>query len=187
MGKKIVFLDRDGVINKLVERDGRMVSPQRIEDFELFPNVASAIKKLQEMGFEIVVVTNQPDISRGLMNLSELEKMNGLVHSLGIKHIRVCPHSNEDHCTCRKPKPGLLEDFIRIQTESIDEIWLIGDNASDIEAGTQVHASTILITGSGVESQLLAHPSYKCIDLAYAVEIISSEKQKHNQAVINGK
>lgn len=176
MGKKIVFLDRDGVINKLVERDGRMVSPRRIEDFEVFPKAPSAITKLREMGFEIVVVTNQPDISRGLMALAELEKMNDSIHSLGVEHIRVCPHSNEDHCTCRKPKPGLLEDFIRSQTESIDEIWLIGDSASDIEAGTQVHATTILITGSGVESQLLANPSYKCLDLAYAVGIISSEK-----------
>ena len=85
MGEKIVFLDRDGVINKLVERDGRMVSPRRMEDFEVFPNAPSAIAKLQEMGFEVVVVTNQPDISRGLMRAYDLELMHQLVYSLGVE------------------------------------------------------------------------------------------------------
>jgi D-glycero-D-manno-heptose 1,7-bisphosphate phosphatase len=178
MSKRIAFLDRDGVINELVERAGQMVSPRTFTDFEIIPGVPSAIAKLQEIGFEVVVVTNQPDISRGHMNWDELEKMNDVVRSLGVKQVEVCPHSDEDLCECRKPKSGLLKEFIRIQTDSISEIWMIGDKPSDIEAGLQVFAQTILITGSDVDLYSSSLPSYRCTDLVDAVEIICTFSKK---------
>ena len=146
MSKKIVFLDRDGVINKLVDRDGRLVSPRLFDDFEILPGVSLALGKLREFGFEIVVVTNQPDISRGLMEIQEFEKMNQLVCSLGVNEIRFCPHSNEDCCECRKPKSGLLTSHLAKMNEQISELWMIGDNESDMECGIGAGARTILIS-----------------------------------------
>ncbi len=154
MGKKIVFLDRDGVINKLVERDGRHVSPRTFKDFEILPGVPDAIRVLRDAGYEVVVVTNQPDISRGLMRLEELGLMHTLVSALGVNQIRVCPHSDEDHCTCRKPKPGLLAEYLEDVDEFVSELWMVGDMQSDLEAGRSVRARVIMISahGTGVNS-----------------------------------
>ena len=112
------------------------------------------------------------------MNWDELEKMNDVVRSLGVKQVEVCPHSDEDLCECRKPNSGLLKEFIRIQTDSISEIWMIGDKPSDIEAGLQVFAQTILITGSDVDLYSSSLPSYRCTDLVDAVEIICTFSKK---------
>jgi len=134
VSKKIVFLDRDGVINKLVERDGRMVSPRTFDDFEILPNVESAIQLLRANNFEIVVVTNQPDISRGLMEIQQLELMNTVVRALGIANIRICPHSDSDNCFCRKPKPGLMIDYLKSIGELDCRAWMVGDEDRDEEA-----------------------------------------------------
>ena len=146
MAKKIVFLDRDGVINKLVERDGRLVSPRSFDDFEILPGVPLAIRILRDAGYQVVVVTNQPDISRGLMSLEELELMHSLVSALGVNQICVCPHSDEDHCTCRKPKPGLLAEYLEGVDEFVSELWMVGDMQSDLEAGRSVQARVVMIS-----------------------------------------
>ena len=135
MGKKIVFLDRDGVINKLIERDGRMVSPRTFADFEVLPEVPWAIRRLRELEFEIIVVTNQPDISRGLMKLNELERMHKLVRSLGVQEVKYCPHTDDDDCTCRKPKSGMLTSYLSSLDSSDYQAWMVGDEDRDIEAG----------------------------------------------------
>ncbi len=152
MAKKIVFLDRDGVINKLVERDGRLVSPQTFDDFEILPGVPVAIQILRDAGYQVVVVTNQPDISRGLMRLEELELMHTLVSALGVNQIRVCPHSDEDHCKCRKPKPGLLTEYLEGVDEFVSELWMVGDMQSDLEAGRSVRARVIMIGAHGTRA-----------------------------------
>lgn len=152
MGKKIVFLDRDGVINKLVERDGRHVSPRTFDDFEILPGVRSAIKKLREDGFVVVVATNQPDISRGYMDAKELELMHKVVHALGVHEIRFCPHSDEDSCVCRKPKSGLFTDYLRSIDYVPEEVFVIGDSESDLIAGASICANLILIGGNSVKA-----------------------------------
>ena len=108
MSHKVVFLDRDGVLNALVERDGKMVSPRLFQDFRILDGVSEAIQILRQQNYELVVVTNQPDISRGLMLQTELNQMTEAVLELGVHQVLICPHSDEDACLCRKPKPGLL-------------------------------------------------------------------------------
>jgi D-glycero-D-manno-heptose 1,7-bisphosphate phosphatase len=176
MGEKIVFLDRDGVINKLVERDGRQVSPRTFNDFEILPGVPVAIRKLQERGFKIVVVTNQPDISRGLMRAYDLELMHQLVYSLGVETIRFCPHTENDNCICRKPRPGLLVEQLRTSKYSPTEIWMIGDNTSDVLAGKAVGAQTVLIC-SGNDS-LGASPDLIANDLLAAVDMVLKKTKR---------
>ena len=151
MTRKIVFLDRDGVINQLVERDGKFVSPRTFDDFAVIPGVPAAVRKLNECGFEVVVVTNQPDISRGLMKLGELELMHRLVRTIGVLEIKVCPHSDEDNCECRKPKPGLLMGYLEENSAFDSVMWMVGDQPRDWLAGEAVGAKIVRIIRSGCE------------------------------------
>ena len=153
MIKKIVFLDRDGVINRLVERNGEMVSPRTFMDFEILPGVSEAIGRLKKHGFQIVVVTNQPDISRGLMKVEELRLMHQLVQALGVEEIRVCPHSDHDNCECRKPKPGLLTRYIEESSSHGSVLWMVGDQPRDWQAGEAVGAKVVRIIGKKYQDQ----------------------------------
>ena len=150
MSHKVVFLDRDGVINALVERDGKMVSPRLFKDFRILDGVSDAIKILRRQNYELVVVTNQPDISRGLMLQTELDKMTKAVLALGVHQVLICPHSDEDACLCRKPNPGLLQTYLRSLDSEPSELWMIGDRESDVEAGNAIQAKTIFIAKDGL-------------------------------------
>jgi len=143
---KVVFLDRDGVLNDLVERDGKMVSPRLFKDFRILDGVSDAIGILRQQNYELVVVTNQPDISRGLMVQTELDKMTQAVLALGVHQVLICPHSDEDECFCRKPKPGLLTQYLVSIDSEPTEIWMIGDQEVDMRAGDAVGAKAIFIS-----------------------------------------
>src|SRR5271156_1718835 len=100
MPQKSVFLDRDGVINKLVYRDGKPTSPRSVEEFELEEDVAPALKRLSAAGFRLFVVTNQPEIARGLVTKESVSMMTALVMSLpAIEEVRICPHDDDDGCS----------------------------------------------------------------------------------------
>jgi D-glycero-D-manno-heptose 1,7-bisphosphate phosphatase len=143
---KVVFLDRDGVLNALVERDGKMVSPRLFEDFQILDGVRDAIEILRQQNYELVVATNQPDISRGLMLQTELDKMTQAVLALGVQQVLICTHSDEDLCLCRKPKPGLLTRYLDSRGFKPNEVWMIGDREVDMQAGEKVGAQTICIS-----------------------------------------
>lgn len=155
MSYKVVFLDRDGVINALVERDGNMVSPRLFQDFRILDGVGEAIKILRQQNYELVVVTNQPDISRGLMLQTELNQMTEAVLELGVHQVLICPHSDEDACLCRKPKPGLLNQYLESRDSKPTEIWMVGDREVDIQAGLAVQAKTIQIVDTVTASSIL--------------------------------
>ena len=151
MFHKVVFLDRDGVLNALVERDGKMVSPRLFKDFRFLDGVGDAIKTLRQQNYELVVVTNQPDISRGLMVQTELDQMTQAVLALGVHQVLICPHSDEDACLCRKPKPGLLTQYLESLDSEPTELWMIGDQEVDMQAGAAVGARTIYITTDKID------------------------------------
>lgn len=167
--KKIIFLDRDGVLNALIERDGKMVSPRLFQDFRFLEGVGNAIQVLCQRKYEVVVVTNQPDISRGLMLQTELDRMTRAVLALGVQQVLVCPHSDEDACLCRKPKPGLLTQYL----ESLDckptDIWMIGDREVDIEAGGLVGAKLIRVDSHPDQT---TNANFRCSSLVEAVCVI---------------
>jgi len=143
---KTVFLDRDGVINKVVLRKGEVSSPRKIEEFEFLPNICSALKKFQEIGFLNIIFTNQPDISRGLLKKEELEKMNKLIlSSLPIDEIIFCPHDDKDNCSCRKPKPGMILEAAKKHFIDLRKSYVVGDGQRDIEAGRAAGCKTFLI------------------------------------------
>lgn len=167
-----MFLDRDGVINALVAREGRMLSPRLLDEFTIISGVQQSIEKLKWMGFEVVVATNQPDISRGYLEPSVLQRMNLKVLELGVNKVCVCIHSDEDSCECRKPKPGMLEQYIKSSKKNYSSIWMIGDQETDVIAGALVGAVTILISTDN-RPNLATNAMYVVANLVSAVEIIS--------------
>ena len=146
MVKRAVFLDRDGVLNANLERDGRPVAPTSLEEFRLLPGVEAAIGRLKQAGFLLVVVTNQPDVSSGRTPRTVVEAMHAhLRQILPIDDIKVCYHRDEDRCACRKPLPGLINEAAEEHDIDRSRSYLVGDRWRDIEAGRRAGCTTILI------------------------------------------
>lgn len=146
MVTRAVFIDRDGVINENMMRDGRPVAPTRLQDFRFLPGVGTALQGLKAAGFKLVVVTNQPDIATGRTPRDVVEAMHDEVRAhLPVDDIKVCAHVNEDNCNCRKPKPGMLEAAAAEHGIDLASSYMIGDRAVDVGAGRAAGCMTILV------------------------------------------
>ncbi len=111
---KAVFLDRDGVLNLALVRDGKPYSPANVSEVELPPGAAKALDELKALGFKLLVVTNQPDVARGITTRAIVEEIHAkLAAELPVDEIFVCYHKDGDGCECRKPKPGMLLEGAR--------------------------------------------------------------------------
>src|SRR5438046_1215247 len=131
-----VFLDRDGVLNRIAVCDGVPHPPPCLGDFELLPGVPEAARRLAETGFALVVVTNQPDVARGTQTRDNVEEMNGRVRAaLPVLGVLTCYHDNADGCDCRKPRPGLLLEAARRWRLDLGRSFMVGDRWSDVAAG----------------------------------------------------
>ena len=136
---RAVFLDRDGVINAPLIRDGKSYPPARVEDFNLLEGVPKACALLKEAGFLLIVVTNQPDVRTGKQTLEVVEAMHQtLNHQLPLDDVFVCYHVDEDGCSCRKPRPGMLLEAAQWHGVDLSRSFLVGDRRSDILAGQAV-------------------------------------------------
>jgi D-glycero-D-manno-heptose 1,7-bisphosphate phosphatase len=108
--KRAVFLDRDGVLNPMVERNGRWAAPLDLAAFAVYPWAAESVTRLKAAGLFCLVATNQPEIASGELEAGVLEAMHRrLAQDVPVDGIYVCPHRDADGCACRKPRPGLLE------------------------------------------------------------------------------
>ena len=144
--RRAVFLDRDGVINRSIVRDGLSYPPARVEDLDVLPGVPEALMRLHDAGFRLVVVTNQPDVARGTQRREVIDAMHAcLSRALPIDEFRVCDHDDRDGCVCRKPKPGLLEASAREAGLHLPASFMIGDRWRDVEAGRRAGCTTIFI------------------------------------------
>lgn len=129
-----------------LEREGKGYAVRSREELEFYPDAVNAVSRLRQSGFEIVVVTNQPDLAKGLINRDELEAIHAVVMArLGPMTIHTCPHVAADNCLCRKPLPGMLFAEGEIEPVSFEESWLVGDRDSDIEAGLAAGCRAIFI------------------------------------------
>lgn len=161
--QKAVFLDRDGTINKYV---GFL---RNIDDFELLPGVAQAIRKINNSGYLAIVITNQPVIARGEVSLQELDaihnKMETLLGAEGayLDAIYYCPHHPDKgfkgerveykiNCYCRKPKPGLLLQAARDFNIDLSKSWMVGDGENDVLAGKNAGCKTAYITANDTKN-----------------------------------
>jgi D-glycero-D-manno-heptose 1,7-bisphosphate phosphatase len=146
IARKAVFLDRDGVINRAVVKDGKPYPPQSLSELEILPGVAEAIRSLKAAGYLMVVVSNQPDVAKGTQSRETVESINRhLGSTLGIDHFQVCYHDDGDGCHCRKPKPGLLTDAAKPLGIELSESVLVGDRWRDIAAGKAAGCRTVWI------------------------------------------
>jgi D-sedoheptulose 7-phosphate isomerase len=155
---RAVFLDRDGVLNRAVVRDGKPYPPASVEELEIAPEAKSTLQRLREKGYKLLVVTNQPDVARGAASRESVDAINRRLQSaLELDDVLVCYHSDEDHCSCRKPKPGLLLDAARRHQINLAESFMVGDRWRDVEAGRHAGCRTILID-EGYNEQAPAQP-----------------------------
>jgi len=176
---KAVFLDRDGVINKIVfhKKVGngtKPSSPWKIEEFEFIPEIRKPLKRLSDLGFLLFIITNQPDISRNFIKKGTIEKINKKIfnHLPFIKEIVTCPHDDIDNCDCRKPKPGMIIDLSKKWNIDIRESWLIGDGEKDIKTGKSAGCKNILIKN---EYNKNIEANHKVKSIKDAVNIIESK------------
>jgi D-glycero-D-manno-heptose 1,7-bisphosphate phosphatase len=155
MTRRFVLVDRDGTIN-VQHAGGYVLSPA---DMELLPGAAEGLGHLRNAGFGLIVVSNQAPVARGWIDETELDRINArlldLLDAAGVQvdGIYCCPHDESDGCGCRKPAPGLLEQAASDHGFPLGDAFVVGDKASDIEAGRRVGATTILVlTGEGREA-----------------------------------
>jgi D-glycero-D-manno-heptose 1,7-bisphosphate phosphatase len=143
---RAVFLDRDGVINRTLVRDGKPYPPRNVGELEILPGVAEALKQLHNVGFKLIVVTNQPDVARGTQTRAMVEEINTALRSrLPIDEFRVCYHDDADQCACRKPRAGALLQSAQEFGIDLKASFMIGDRWRDIEAGRRAGCKTIFI------------------------------------------
>ena len=146
MTTRAVFLDRDGVINATVVRDGKPYPPASVDVLEIIPDVPQALADLRAAGFTLVVVTNQPDVARGKTPRATIDAIHDHLRSkLPLDAIYACFHDDADHCNCRKPKPGMLVDAARDMDLDLPSSFMVGDRWRDIDAGIAAGCHTIWI------------------------------------------
>lgn len=172
--KSAVFLDRDGVINRALTRDGEPYPPSSLAEFEILPGVAEACAKLKQAGYLLVVGTNQPDVGRGTLKQEVVEAIHAdLCRRLPIDRVEVCYHpgKQDSECDCRKPKPGMLLRAARELSIDLARSFMVGDRWRDIDCGHAAGVTTILIDYGYAES-LRKSPHHRVGSLAEAANLI---------------
>jgi len=165
-----VFLDRDGVLNEAVVRGGKPYPPPSVEALTIVPGAAEALRRLRQAGYRIVVVTNQPDVARGVTPREVVEAMNAkLAAALPIDEIRVCWHDDRDRCACRKPAPGLL---LQAPCHDLARSVIVGDRWRDVEAGRRAGVGATVLVDRGYTEPLRAEPDARVGSLPEAVDWI---------------
>jgi D-glycero-D-manno-heptose 1,7-bisphosphate phosphatase len=151
---RAVFIDRDGVINRAVVRNGKPYPPDGLADFELLPGVPEALQSLRSHGFRLIIATNQPDVGAGRQTRAAVEAIHDHMRTtLALDDIRVCYHTDADACACRKPKPGMLIDAAAQHEIDLAQSVMVGDRWRDIDAGRAAGCRTILIESGYDERQ----------------------------------
>jgi D-glycero-D-manno-heptose 1,7-bisphosphate phosphatase len=143
---RAVFLDRDGVLNRAPVREGRPGTATSLEELEILPGVMEACQLLRTGGFVLVVVTNQPDVARGLIPRDRVEAIHRHLRAhIPLDDVRVCFHDDQDGCACRKPLPGLLLSAARDWRIDLARSFMVGDRWRDIDAGHAAGCTSVLL------------------------------------------
>ena len=152
--QKTIFLDRDGVIN--IDKHYLY----KIEDFEFCENIFETCKYFQDLGYQIIIITNQSGIGRKYFTQTDFDKLTQWMlnqfkkNKIEILDIFYCPHSPEDNCDCRKPKPGMIEKACEKYDIDLDNSWMIGDKESDIELAFNARIVNSILISSEYNYQI---------------------------------
>lgn len=174
---RAVFLDRDGVINRSLERDSKPLPPRNLAEFEILPEVPAALKKLKAAGFLLVVATNQPDVGRRTLAKEVVEEIHAhMLRQLPIDRAEACfhPGQGKSECDCRKPKPGMLLRAAHELNIDLAQSWMVGDRWRDVDCGHAAGCKTIFID-RGYAEELRQKPDFSAGNLAEAADIILRE------------
>ncbi|MBU6409769.1 MAG: HAD family hydrolase [Verrucomicrobia bacterium] len=177
---RAVFLDRDGVINRALKRDGKPYPPRNPGEFEILPGVPAALAKLKAAGFLLIVATNQPDVGRGSLAREAVEAIHReMLRQLPIDRVEVCYHAGrgDSECDCRKPKPGMLLRAAGELGIDLASSWMIGDRWRDVDCGRAAGCRTIFIDCDYAE-ELRQQPDYRARDLLEAAGMILAASAK---------
>ncbi len=143
---RAVFLDRDGVLNKAIVRDGRPYAPTRLEEFEVLPRVPALLSQLKDAGLLLVVVTNQPDVATGKVPRQVVDAMHDrLKATLPVDCIKTCFCTEDSGAACYKPKPGMLLDAADELDIDLGASFMVGDRWRDVGAGKAAGCRTYFI------------------------------------------
>jgi len=171
--KPAVFFDRDGVLNLAFVRGGKPHPPATLGKLRFDPDAKNAVRKVCEAGFTPVIVTNQPDVARGMQVRAVVEQLNDAVaRETGIRAVYTCYHDNADGCSCRKPQPGLIVRAAEELELALPRSYLIGDRANDVLAGRAAGCTTVFIDRGYGETPGDLPASVKVASLRDAVEWI---------------
>jgi len=172
-----VFLDRDGVINRARERDGKPYPSASLSEFEIFSEVPEACRRLKQAGFLLVVATNQPDVGRGTLKREAVEEIHAeMRRRLPLDGVEVCYHPGQglSDCDCRKPRPGMLLHAASELNIDLTRSWMVGDRWRDVDCGHAAGCRTIFID-RGYAEELKQQPDFRVKNLLEAAEIIVAE------------
>jgi D-glycero-D-manno-heptose 1,7-bisphosphate phosphatase len=155
---KLLIVDRDGVINQ--DSDDYIKS---LEEWIPLPGAIEALARLSRAGWTVAVATNQSGLARGYFDAATLEAMHRLLRQLVAQQggelglIVHCPHGPDDHCSCRKPLPGMLQQIAEHYATTLQGVWFVGDTSADLQAALAVGCQPVLVkTGKGLRT--LAKP-----------------------------
>ena len=170
--RQAVFLDRDGVINNSVVIDGKPYPPINLSAMEILPGVPQALDALSKAGFLLIVITNQPDVAKGITSRETVEEIHRyMADCLPIHEFHTCFHQDSDGCDCRKPSPGALLTAAKNHHINLKKSFMIGDRWRDIEAGQGAGCKTIFID-YGYQEKRPTSMHYRVHSLKEAAEII---------------
>jgi D-glycero-D-manno-heptose 1,7-bisphosphate phosphatase len=178
MKRPAVFLDRDGVINRAWVRNGTPHPPASLGELEILPGVAAALQALRARGYPLIVVTNQPDVGRGILPRSVVEEIHERLRTeFALDAILTCFHDGTAGCDCRKPRPGLLLQAARDFDIDLSESFMVGDRWRDVEAGQRAGCKTFYVDYDYQERRALTY-DYRVASLEEAAHIILQWKSR---------
>ena len=172
---RAVFLDRDGVINRPVVRDGLPFPPNTVEEFDIYEDVAAGCARLKAAGFLLVVATNQPDVGRGTQSREQVEAIHATMLAAlpEIDRVEVSydPGGAVGPALRRKPAPGMLLDAANALGIALSASFMIGDRWRDVDCGHAAGCRTVFIDRAYQET-LRQTPDWTVRSFAEAVEVI---------------
>ena len=184
--KSAVFLDRDGVLNEAIIRNGKPYPPRDLNELVITYAARPALEELKREGFLLIVVTNQPDLARGKANRADVDRINAqLAAILPLDAIEVCEHDDHEKCDCRKPRPGMILRAREKLGVDLADSFMVGDRWRDIEAGRRAGCRTILI-GDGYGETFPCAPTINLASLPGAVSWIIQQSRLERGLHENG-
>jgi D-glycero-D-manno-heptose 1,7-bisphosphate phosphatase len=180
---RAVFLDRDGVLNRAILRDGKPYPPPSAAEMEIVAGAPAALARLKQRGFLLLVVTNQPDVARGAQTLEAVDAIHrALRDALPLDDVLVCPHDDRDACACRKPAPGLLLAARERHGIDLGRSFLVGDRWRDIDAGAAAGCRTVFLDFGYRERGPSAPPDARVASIEEAADWIIQQAERGETA-----